>query len=79
MNKRILSLLLVVVLAIGLLAGCGSKEQSAPAGSEEAAAPAGAISAPALLRSGRGAAAPAGAISAPALRAARRRQDQGGA
>ena len=42
MNKRILSMLLVVVLAIGLLAGCGSKEQSAPAGSEEAAAPAGA-------------------------------------
>ena len=42
MNKRILSMLLVVVLAIGLLAGCGGKEQSAPAGSEEAAAPAGA-------------------------------------
>ena len=38
MNKRILSMLLVVVLALGLLAGCGSKEQSAPAGSTDAAA-----------------------------------------
>ena len=35
-------MLLIVVLALGLLAGCGSKEQSAPDGSEEAAAPAGA-------------------------------------
>ncbi len=42
MNKRILSMLLAVVLILGLLAGCGSKEQSAPTGSEEAAAPAGA-------------------------------------
>ena len=40
MMKKILSLLLVLVLAAGLLAGCGSKTE-APAGSADAAAPSG--------------------------------------